>query len=41
MLIGPLVKASGSSPKAFEPDPKLEAALEHFLQESFRHNRGR
>jgi hypothetical protein len=32
VLMGPLVKTSGLPPKAFEPDPRLEAALEQLRQ---------
>jgi hypothetical protein len=39
MLMGPLVKKSGLPPKAFEPDPRLEAALDRLLQ-GIRQSRG-
>jgi hypothetical protein len=37
--LGPLVKESGLPAKAFDPDPKLEAALAR-LEEGFRQSRG-
>jgi hypothetical protein len=40
VIMGDLRKESGTPPKAFEPDPKLEAALAR-LEEGFRRSRGR
>jgi hypothetical protein len=39
VIMGPLVKESGIPPKAFEPEPQLEAALERLLQ-GIRQSRG-
>jgi hypothetical protein len=39
VLMGDLRKESGLPPKAFEPDPKLESALERLLQ-GIRQSRG-
>jgi hypothetical protein len=39
VLMGPLVKKSGLPPKTFEPNPRLEAALDRLLQ-GIRQSRG-